>query len=122
MDRSQNRTLEILADPREAVEYLRILGQNQAINWGVVNDIVTLHCEGKIPQLNTQLRCRNTTGIATWLDELATGETATLPARMTDAFVPVSQPEAAAYRIVLFRALAQIARSLHNLDFVSAEF
>lgn len=119
MDRSQNQTIEILADPRNAVEYLRSFGQRLVVSWNVISDLITLHCEGSIPQLALQLRHHNATGLATWLEELADEETRTLPERMAADTNPLSSLEAerAAYRIALLRALASAARSLHGQEY-----
>lgn len=112
-------SVAVLSDPKQAVDLLR----STCVNWSTVSDLLRLHCEGRVPNLEIQLRCRNTTGLAVWLHELGTEESKTLPERMTRMTLPFNGPEAerAAYRIVLLQYLAKLVRKLHSVDFATVE-
>lgn len=82
-----------------------------------------LHFEGTFASLQRHFKARNSTGIATLLEEEAHQLTLTLPTRMA-APNPLSATEAErlAYQITLMRMVAMAARALHREEAVVVEF
>ncbi len=116
-----------ILEPQGAVAYLRNLKNecllDNAIHWGLLEEICMLHFEGVFVNFQQHLKVRNSTGIATILEEEAHQLTLTLPTRMT-APNPLSATEAErlVYQITLMRMIAMAARALHREEAVVIEF